>query len=188
MDKKAEEKIVLNMFIKAYNEIVDSNANFEILEKGFVEKYYPDYNGENPDFVVRLNEDFIGIEFFELIRNNLEEGNKSNSENKLDIKNAAHLFSIREKGNNNNLYLMEDLAIVASDRINDKIQNKIKNYVDCPIWLIGYANKSYNLFLLSPYFEDNKEKVVSSYISNHILKDDKIHKIFLAKFSNKYLL
>ena len=188
MDKKTEEKIILIKFIKAYKKIVDSDANFEILKKDIARNKFPNYNGENPDFVVLLNGSFIGIEFFELIRDNLEELNRNNTERKLDIKNAAHLYSIREKTNNHNLFLMEDLALAAMDRINDKIQNKLKNYIACPIWLIGYAHKSYNLFLLSPYFEDNIEKEVASYISNHIVKDDRIHKIFLAEFSNKYLL
>ena len=107
---------------------------------------------------------------------------------KLDIKNAAHLYSIREKVGIPEFFLMEDLAHVALDRINDKILNKLKNYVNCPIWLVGYAHKSYNLFLLSPYYEDNIEKEVSSNISDHILKADRIQKIFLSEFSSKNLL
>ena len=64
---------------------------------------------------------------------------------------------------------MEDLADAALDRINDKIKNKLNNYISCPIWLVGYANKSYNLFLLTPYFEDNIQNEVASYISNNII-------------------
>jgi len=187
-NKKEEEKIILSMFIEAYKNTIDNNSNFEILEKESAKIHYPDYNGENPDFVVRLNGNFVGIEIFELIRNNLEELNKDISENKLDIKNAAHLYSIREKDSTQYLYLMEDLAIAALDRINDKIQNKVNNYISCPIWLIGYAHKSYNLFLLSSYFEDKIEKEVASYISNHIHENNKIQKVFLVEFSNKYLL
>ena len=188
MDKKEEEKIILIKFIKAYKELIDSNAKFEFLEENIIKSKFPNYNGENPDFIISLNGGFNGLELFELIRNNIEELNKGNSEKRLKIKNAAHLYSIREKTKTQNLYLMEDLAAVALDRINDKIQNKLKNYISIPIWLIGYAYKSYNLFLISPYFEDKIENKVASYISNHIIKNNKIQKIFLAEFSNRYLL
>ena len=131
---------------------------------------------------------FVGIEVFELVRDNLEKLNRSKSELNLNIKNASHLYSIREKTNNQNLFLMEDLASAAIDRINDKIKNKLNNYISCPIWLVGYANKSYNLFLLSSYFEDNIQNEIASHISNHIEADERVQKIFLAEFSNKYLL
>ncbi len=188
MDKKEKEKIILSQFIQAFKNLNNYEANFEILEKEVIQSKFLNYNGENPDFVVLFNEKFIGIEVFELVRNNLEDLNRSNSELKFNIKNASHLNSIREETNGHNLFLMEDLASAALDRINDKIKNKLNNYVSCPIWLVGYANKSYNLFLLSQYFEDNIQNKVAAYISNHIIKDDRIQKIYLAEFSNKYLL
>jgi hypothetical protein len=188
MNKKEEEKKVLKQFIRAYKDFVNSKATFEIPEKELIQNKFPNYNGENPDFVVLLNNNFIGIELFELVREELEYLNRRNTELKLNIKNAPHLHSIREKTNDKSLFLMEDLAYAALDRINDKIKNKLKNYIACPTWLVGYANKSYNLFLLSPYFEDKNQNKVASYISKHIIKDDRIHKIFLAEFSNKYLL
>lgn len=188
VNKKNEEEIILRRFIEAYKEQIDSYANFEILKESIVQHKFPKYNNENPDFVVKLNGLFIGIELFELIRNNIEELNKSASEKSFDLKNAAHLHSIREKEKSHNLYLMEDLAIAALDRINDKIQNKLKNYIKCPIWLIGYAAKSYNIHLLSPYFDDKIEKEVGEYISKHVLKGDRVQKIFLAEFSGRSLL
>ena len=188
MNKKEKERIVLNQFIEAYKKLNNSNDDFKILEKDEIQKKFPNYNGENPDFVVSLRNNFFGIELFELVRDNLENLNRSNSELSLKIKNASHLYSIREKRNNQNLFLMEDLSLAATDRINDKIKNKLNNYISCPIWLVGYANKSYNLFLLTPYFEDNIQNEVASYISKNIIVHDRIQKIFLAEFSNKFLL
>jgi hypothetical protein len=188
MDKKEQERIVLNQFIEAYKNLYNSNDDFKILDREVIQKKFSNYNGENPDFVVLLNENFVGIELFELVRDNLENLNRSNSEDKLKIKNAPHLYSIREKTNSQDLFLMEDLAFAALERINDKIKNKLNNYISCPIWLIGYANKSYNIFLLSPYFDDNIQNEVASYISKNIIVDDRIQKIFLSEFSNKYLL
>lgn len=188
MNKKEDEKMILKKFIRVYQETIDSSSSFEILEKESAEKIFPNYNGENPDFVVLFNGKYIGIEIFELIRNKLEDLNKNLSERDLDIKNAAHLHAIRKGNESNFLYLMEDLAYAALDRINDKIRNKLDNYIDCPIWLIGYASKSYNLFLLSQYFEDKIEKKVASFISKNVLNDDKINKLFLVEFSNKNLL
>lgn len=188
MDKKEEERIVLNQFIEAYKNLHNSNNDLIILEKETIQKKFPNYNGENPDFGVLYNENIVGIELFELVRDDLENLNRSNLESKLKIKNAPHLYSIREKTNNHNLFLIEDLAYVSIDRINDKIKNKLSNYISCPIWLIGYANKSYNLFLLSPYFEDNIQNEVASRISMNIIADERIQKIFLAEFSSEYSL
>src|SRR3972149_209809 len=181
MDKKEKERIVLQQFIEAYENINKRKDDFKILEKEAIQSKFPNYNGENPDFVVLFNGILIGIEVFELVRDNLENLNRSNSELKLNIKNAPHLYSIREKTNKHNLFLMEDLAEAALDRINDKIKRKLNNYISCPIWLIGYANKSYNIFLLPPYFDDNIQNEVASYISKNIIADDRIQKIFLAE-------
>ena len=108
MNKKEEERIVLKQFIQTYKDFVNSQANFKIPEKELIQNKFPNYIGENPDFVVLLDNNFIGIEFFELVRDKLEDLNRSDSELKLNIKSAPHLYSIREKTNNQNLFLMED--------------------------------------------------------------------------------
>jgi len=83
---------------------------------------------------------------------------------------------------------MEDLAVVAINRIDDKIQNKVHNYINLPIWLIGYASKAYNIFLLTPHYDDHEELKIAEYISNNIISNPKVSSIWLAEFSNKNLL
>ncbi len=186
--KKKAERIILEKFIRAYKEKIDSNSSFEVLTKEAIRINYPNYNDENPDFVLLFNDNYIAIDVFELIRENLELLNKNPKEKELNIRNAAHLYSLRQKKNLHSLYLMEDIVSAALDRINDKIENKLSNYIDCPIWLIGYASKTYNLFLLSPYFEDKIELEIASEISNGIIKSDRVTSIWLTEFSSQDLL
>ncbi len=91
MDKKEKERIVLLQFIEAYENLNNCKDDFKILEKEAIQIKYPNYNSENPDFVVLFNDNFIGIELFELVRDNLETLNRSNSELKLNIKNIFYL-------------------------------------------------------------------------------------------------
>jgi hypothetical protein len=188
MNKKEKEKIILKKFIEAYQINIDSHSSITIIDNESAKKVFPKYTGENPDFVILINNNYIAVELFELIRDNIEDFNINNNEKKKDIVNAAHLHSRRKESNDHSLYLMEDLAIAALDRINDKVKNKLNNYINCPIWLIGYATEVYNMFLLSPYFEDGNENFVALYISQHVIIDERITAIWLAEFSNKYLL
>ncbi len=188
MKKKEQEKLILQKFVNAYKEKSDTFESVEILETSKAKLVFPNYTGENPDFIVLLNGKYIAIELFELVRNNVEQLNLLSSEEDLNIKNSAHLHSIRERNNNHSLYLMEDLAVVAIERINDKIENKLKNYINCPIWLIGHSSKSFNCFLLLPYFEDKVENKVAEYIANKIHTVNRIEQIWLAELFGETLL
>jgi len=188
MEKKEQEKLILQKFINAYKEQFNNYESIEILETSKAKLLFPNYTGENPDFIVLLNGEYIAIELFELVRNNVEPLNLQSSEEDLEIKNAAHLHSIREKNNSQSLYLMEDLAVVAIERINDKIENKLKNYINCPIWLIGHSSKPFNCSLLLPYFEDKIENKVAEYIASKIHKVNRIEQIWLAELFGETLL
>ncbi|MFA5805467.1 MAG: hypothetical protein WC879_12570 [Melioribacteraceae bacterium] len=188
MNKKDQEKLILQKFINVYKEQFNDLESIEILENSKAKLLFPNYNGENPDCIVLLNGKYIAIELFELVRNNVETLNLNHSEENLDIKNAAHLHSIREKNNNHSFYMMEDLAVVAIERINYKIENKLKNYVNCPIWLVGHSSKPFNCSLLLPYFEDKIENKVAEYIASKILKDNRIEKIWLLELFGETLL
>jgi len=186
--KKEIEIINLKRFISTYNEKINKNVKFEILDINKIKLIYPDYNGENPDFVLLINDKYVAVELFELVKDNIEPLNKNAVDELNNPKNSAHLYSQRVKRDDQTLYLMENLAEVALERINNKIQNKLKYYITCPLWLIGYADKTYNKFLLTPYNDDNIQKNVVDYISKNILRDKKIEKIWLAEFSSKNLL
>lgn len=185
--KKEEEKIIINKFIEAYKYKYDKNVNIKILEIEEAKKKYPDYEGEKPDFIILKDNVFIGIEICQLLRDKIEPLNMDNSEKDMKIINAMHLQDIRKDKEQKILFLNEDLALAALDSINKKVK-KTKNYINCPIWLLCYANQPCNLSILSPYFEDNNESKVATYISNNMLKNNRIEKIWLAEFSNKNLL
>jgi hypothetical protein len=185
--KKKDEKIIVNKFIEAYKYKYDNNIKFKILETEEVKLDYPNYNGENPDFVLLNDKTYIGIEICNLFRNKLESLNKDNSEKDMKLDNAMHLQDKRKDNKKRPLYLMEDLSSAAIDSINNKVK-KVNIYINCPIWLLCYANQPSNLYLLSSYFDDKVENKVGTYISNNILKNIRIEKIWLAEFSYKNLL
>jgi len=69
--KKNEEEDNLMRFVDIYHEEKDKLANFKLLNINEAKKIYSSYNGENPGFIVEFNGTYIGIEVFELIKNNL---------------------------------------------------------------------------------------------------------------------
>ena len=97
-----------------------------------------------------------------------------------------------EKSDNpkkNLLLETEYLCDVAVERITDKINNKVENYINCPIWLIGCASTSYNIGMISSIFDDNFDKETIKYINSKIPFNKKVSKIFVAEFRSKsYLL
>ncbi|MDP2886059.1 MAG: hypothetical protein Q8P51_13685 [Ignavibacteria bacterium] len=187
--KKESEKLVLKKFIRAYKEQIDSNSSFRVLDIDDAKSVFPSYNGENPDFVVSLDGKHIAIELVRLMKKHVDSSHKIPFEEKIDIKTAAHLYSKRKENKTEILSQMESLAEAAIDQLNHKIRTKLDNYIKCPIWLVAYASDPYNLFILSPYFEDRIEKEIASFISKNILDDTRFDEIWLSEFSSQdYLL
>ncbi len=60
MTKKDEERNILKKFIHK------SEMDIQILSFDNAIKEFPNYNDENPDFIIRFNNELIGIELFEL--------------------------------------------------------------------------------------------------------------------------
>ena len=149
---------------------------------------FKNYNGENPDFVIKYIENYIGVELFELVLSNNQNILMSLEEKKSGIKNLPHLRNIREKLGTKLLYQNEELCNVAVERINDKILHKIQNYVTNKIWLLGYANKPYNFRLLADKIDDNIVDVTIKYIRNKIITDNKVERIFLFQCWSNYQL
>ncbi len=170
---KQEEKIVLNKF----RNVFDRSIN--ILSKEEANSIYPNYNGENPDCIIKFKSEIIGIELFELIKTNNENLLMSKEEKEHGIKNIKHLTIIREQLGTNLLYVNEDLPEVAIERINDKIQNKLKNYIPEKIWLLGYLNQQFNFALLKSEIDDGTIEQTLHYIKNNIAHNKRVEKIFL---------
>jgi len=173
MGNKKEEIEVLESFIAEYDNKIS------ILSTNEAKSIYSKYTGENPDFIVHYKSNYIGIELFELVSSKNENILMSQEEKKLGIKNLPHLRNIREQLGTKLLYENERLAEVAVERINDKLLNKIKNYVTEKIWFLGYANKPFNFSLLETEIEDNTVNLVLKYIKDHIILDKRIENIFL---------
>jgi len=63
MNKKDKEKSIIESYKK------NSKANFEILEIDKAREIFPSYTGENPDFIIKAGNEFIGVELFMLCLN-----------------------------------------------------------------------------------------------------------------------
>ncbi len=173
MGNKKEEIEVLSSFVSSYdNKII-------ILSTEDAKLIYPNYNKENPDFIIESNYKHIGIELFELASTFNPNLLKSKEEEKLNIKNQHHLKNKRDKLETKLLYENEELLNVALERINDKIENKLHNYVADKIWLLGYANKEFNFKLLDTAIEDYTAEFIKNYIRDNSTYSKRIEKIFL---------
>ncbi|MCH7974559.1 MAG: hypothetical protein IH949_11880 [Bacteroidetes bacterium] len=181
MDKN-EEIEVLKMFINNYDN------NITILSKKRAKSIFPNYTGENPDFIIQNKTDYIGIDLFELVSTQNKGTLMSVEENKLGIKNLHHLKSRRKELGTKLLYENEELLKVAVERINDKVLNKIKNYVTDKIWLLGYANKEFNFKLLDTAIEDYTNEFIQKYLLSNIVYNERIKNIFLFQCLGNYKL
>lgn len=185
IDKKEEEKHILEHFIDAYKEQIDNNSTFRILENEEVKLKYPGYHGENPDFIVQFNEEYIGIELFKLVGDRLSSLNKDLTG--INAKNIVHLNAIIEREERVDFIETEDLVKVAIECILKKLE-KIKNYINCMIWLIGYTPFPHGK-MVSAHFDDKRKDEVASIISSAIPNDGRVAKIWLAEFTSRsYLL
>ena len=175
MGNKNEEIEILENFISEYDK------GIKILTTTEAKSVYPKYNQENPDFIIKCNNEYVGIELFELVSSHNTTLLKSREEEKLNIKQQHHLLNHREKLKTNLLYENEQLLVVVVEQINRKIENKLKNYVNTKIWLLGYANKIFNFKLLDTALEDYNHDFIRKYIINKVTCTEQIEKIFLFK-------
>lgn len=179
MGNKKEEIEVLQCFIAEYDNKIS------ILTTNEAKSIYSNYNEENPDFIVKYNNEYIGIELFELVSSYNPKLLMSYEEEKLGIKNQHHLKNKREKLKTKLLYENEELLKVVPERINKKI-GKLKNYVTNKVWLIGYANKEFNFKLLDTALEDYTTSLIQKYINDNITFSERVEKIFLFKCFGDY--
>ena len=181
MTKKEDEKNILEKFIDK------SDMNIQILSFDNAIKEFPDYNNENPDFIISFNNELIGIELFELVSSQYVPSVLLTEEQKLNIVNLRHLKSKREKLSTKLLYENEDLGKVAVERINSK-DEKIKIYVTDKVWLIGYANEKYNFSLIKTYTEDGELNNIRKYINSNITVNDRVVHIYLVQCCGREII
>ena len=181
MTKKGDERNILKKFIHK------CDMNIQILSFDNAIKEFPGYNNENPDFIIRFNNESIGIELFELVSSQYVPSVLSTEEHKLNIVNLPHLKIKREKLSTKLLYENEDLGKVAIERINTK-DEKIKLYVTDKIWLIGYANEKYNFSLINTSAEDGELNNIRNYINSNITVNDRVAHIYLFQCCGREII
>ena len=181
MTKKDDERNILEKFIHK------SDMNIQILSFDNALKEFPGYKNENPDFIIRFNNELIGLELFKLISSQYVPSVLSTEEQKLNIINLPHLKSKREKLKTKLLYENEDLGKVSVERINSK-DEKIKLYVTDKVWLIGYANEKYNFSLIKTSAEDGELNNIRNYINSNITVNDRVVHIYLFQCCSREII
>ena len=181
MTKKDDERNILEKFIHK------SDMNIQILSFDNALKEFPGYKNENPDFIIRFNNELIGIELFKLISSQYVPSVLSTEEQKLNIVNLPHLKSKREKLKTKLLYENEDLGKISVERINSK-DEKIKLYVTDKVWLIGYANEKYNFSLIKTSAEDGELNNIRNYINSNITVNDRVVHIYLFQCCSREII
>ncbi len=181
MTKKDEERNILEKFIRK------SAMNIQILSFDNAIKEFPNYNNENPDNIIRFNNELIGIELFQLASSQFVPSVLSTEEQKLNIINLPHLKSKREKLNAKLLYENEDLGKVAVERINSK-DGKIKLYVTDKVWFIGHANEKYNFSLIKTSAEDGELNNIRNYIISNITVNERVVHIYLFQCCGREII
>lgn len=184
--QKNEEKYVIEEFKKV--------LNFKVLNPNDAKKIYSWYTGENPDFIIHYESDYIGIELFRLCleksdvpirhggsqyKNLMQMQNLSGYSNELTLEQASEDL-IRRK-NSPSLYPLipsDDLAEILKERLSKKIAAS-KQYVSSKCWLLGYVYEGCNDKIVRNIYLDEMEKGYKFLIRSIVNGCPKIERVVL---------
>ena len=183
--KKEAERFIVTRFKK------QCEIPFQILDADAARTVYGDYTEENPDFIIRVQNGYIGIELAQLCLNKSPQLSGEQDHRGRQIKNLAHLSSKRCKmfknltefeealknPDNFRLIPQDDIEQVLLKRIQDKIK-KLSQYVTPKIWLLLYAKESYQTKIVESILNDRVEDSLRKSV-NGMNISDRIDKIYL---------
>lgn len=173
--KKETEEEILAKFIHLYATSIRRLYQEECKDK------FPNYNTENPDFIIKFKNRLIGFELVELIPNQ----QRFLFQEDPGIKNNAHL---RNKNRDYPLlFEVPDLLPVVLEKINEKIQ-KSKNYVTAENWLLAYSTCPNSLLMLQSLIDDNILNQSINYIYQKIPDWKSYSKVLLYQDSGNSLI
>ena len=178
--KKDREKIILDRFLKIQNQ------KFSILSEKEAKEIYPQYNGENPDCIISDGEEYIGVELFSLILANTAGVNPPFVNlahrrtrfpgiiNDLNTDVKAHLDALKQYG----LAKQDNIRDILLQEIPDKV-GKLPLYCGNKIWLLGYADETYQVKMVKRIEEDHMAEDLRALVFNKIAVPDRIERIIL---------
>lgn len=186
-DKKIKEETIILEFQK------ESQLNFQILNTEEAKSKFKNYNGENPDFIILKDSNYIGVELFQLSLDRSrqlegkfdEEGNQFINLPHRDSKIPNIINNIDEESQNYS-ECIKKYGLAPQDPIDDAIMQRISDkilkldlYVTPKIWLLGYATEiSYQTGMIGNIFKDGIDDI-KKFIFEGIDIPDKVEKIFL---------
>lgn len=185
-DKKEDEKSIISKFQKS------NQFSFQVLDTDKAKSIFKNYTGENPDFVIMKNREYIGLELFclSLDKTNSLDGKIDENENQIknlhhrqskfptivnnenDLK--KHLDSLNKYG----LARQDGIEKILIERISDKIK-KLPLYITPKIWLLGYANEFFQTGMIENIYKDGLKNTLRQLILTKLSIPSQIEKIFL---------
>lgn len=185
--KKIEEKIILENFKKA------GKLNFSILETEEAQKIFPLYTDENPDFIINLDGNYIGVDLFMLCMTksptSIQYGGKKyinhmqrQSEHPNIVSSIEEFEEYIEKRKKNPehypLTRQNNPYGILQERLSRKA-GKDKNYVTPKNWLLGFVDQFFNMGIVENIYEDQEVKSYQSLIRTIVGGIEKIDRVIL---------
>lgn len=192
-DKKKQETEIIEDFQKVVK------YKFKILTTQESKSIFHEYNGENPDFVVRNDQsEYIGIELFRLSpkpRKNSIRGPDGSS-----YKNLEHLIGKNKEKFNTNIKDFEENSetilsyqkyyknpeICSTLKQNLESKNN-KPYVTKKLWILAYSSES-NHSSVSDVYDDKNMEEIRKQIDSYFSKFDKIFSFETRQENDVYYL
>jgi len=185
--KKIAEKEILENFKKV------SKLTFSILEIQEAQKILPSYTGENPDFIINFDGQYIGIDLFMLCLNkstapinyggkkyvNQMQKKKEHPDNFNSLEDLEE--NIKQRKEHPEYYPLirqDDPSNILEERLLQKVR-KIENYVTSKNWLLGVVDKFFNMGLVKNIYEDREVQFYKSLIKKIVGGIEKIDRVIL---------
>lgn len=191
MNKKAQEKSILEAFNRS------AGSRFRILTIEEARKVFPNYNEENPDFIIAKDKKYIGVDLFLLsldesippiryarktYKNQMHKQSQHPNTFSSIEEAKTHLQEIKKNPGDFPLTKQDDLGAILRQRLTQKMQT-LKNYVTDNNWLIGHATEVFDTGIVQNIIEDNAETNVRNLISGIMAsfpeESKKIEDVFL---------
>lgn len=190
--KKDEELSVLRKFQNV------QNVKFEILNVDEAKKTFVNYSGENPDFIIKIGQEYFGVELFKLCPSKSEskisyggqvfvnpEHKRAKYPNKFDTLEEldSHINKIKMNPEMYPFEKQDRRSFTLKELIFKKIE-KSSNYIPPKNWLIGYANEIYQTGLVEDIFRHKVEEAQKREIANIFREQStSIKKVFLFEYN-----
>ncbi len=169
-----EKKIMELNVLCDFQRSVAQKYKFETVSEEEAKDIFPNYNNENPDFVIKYENTYKGVELTELISSS-----NTDIKEKTGRKNLSHYYNTKKQGKfSKYLFKSDDLYSTFIEAYQRKLVKR-KNYVTPKTWFLAYATQPFNRHLIKYAQEDNILELLKTSIETALNNDNSFEKIFV---------